>query len=123
MKSFNFLFFFAAGGYWFASMCFLCRTLTGIGAGLIWSTGIPLLTSLAPKYAGRVSSLAESGVGLGVTIGPPLGSLLFSLGGYKYPFINSGAIELFLTMFVIFSLPAPTVQNKRTQIYDSDDEA
>ena len=63
-----------AGGIWFASMCFLCRILMGIGAGMIWSTGIPLLTSLAPAYAGRITSLVESGAGFGIAIGPPIGS-------------------------------------------------
>ena len=48
--------------------------MMGIGAGMIWSTGIPLLMSLAPAYSGRITSLIESGAGIGITIGPAIGS-------------------------------------------------
>ncbi|XP_075242511.1 MFS-type transporter SLC18B1-like isoform X2 [Convolutriloba macropyga] len=108
------------GGIWFASMCFLCRILMGIGAGMIWSTGIPLLTSLAPAYAGRITSLVESGAGFGIAIGPPIGSAVYSLGGYEYPFLTSGGIEMVLVIFVIFLLPEPVVET-RNRMDDEDD--
>ena len=77
----------------------------GLGGALVWGTGIPLLTSIAPEYAGRVTSLAESAIGFGLAIGPPLGSAMYSLGGYELPFLTSGAIELVLALLVFYALP------------------
>ncbi|XP_063713908.1 MFS-type transporter SLC18B1-like [Symsagittifera roscoffensis] len=90
---------------WFASLSFICRLFMGLGGALVWGTGIPLLTSIAPEYAGRVTSLAESAIGFGLAIGPPLGSAMYSLGGYELPFLTSGAIELVLALLVFYALP------------------
>ncbi|XP_075263645.1 MFS-type transporter SLC18B1-like, partial [Convolutriloba macropyga] len=89
-------------GLWFAFTCFTCRIMMGIGAGMIWSTGIPLLMSLAPAYSGRITSLIESGAGIGITIGPAIGSAAYSLGGYKFPFVTAGGIEMLMAIVVMF---------------------
>ena len=89
-------------------MCFFSRIVMGIGAGMLWSTGVPLLTTLAPSYAGRITSLIESGVGVGIAIGPPIGSGVYSLGGYMYPFLVSGAIELVFVLVAMATVPSGT---------------
>ncbi|XP_075263340.1 MFS-type transporter SLC18B1-like [Convolutriloba macropyga] len=92
----------------------------GIGAGMIWSTGIPLLTSLAPTYAGRITSLVESGAGFGIAIGPAIGSAVYSLGGYEFPFLTSGGIEMLMAIVVMILLPEPVVES-RNRIDDRDE--
>ena len=87
-------------------MCFFSRAVNGMGAAMLWSTGIPTLVALAPAYAGRITSLVESGVGAGVAIGPPIGSFVYALGGYMYPFVISGGIEVVFVIIAVMSLPA-----------------
>ena len=77
----------------------------GLGAGLVWSTGIPLVTSFAPRYTGRLTALIESGMGVGLVVGAPLGSVMFGIGGYNTPFAFSGAFELFFIIVAIFLFP------------------
>ena len=85
----------------------------GMGAGMLWSTGIPAIVSMAPAYAGRLTSLIESGVGLGVAIGPPIGSLVYSLGGYMYPFVISGSIEIVLVVIAVIAMPTRPARSEK----------
>ena len=95
-------------------MCFFSRIVMGIGAGMLWSVGVPLLTSMAPSYAGRITSLIESGVGVGIAIGPPIGSGVYSLGGYMYPFLVAGVIEMLFVLVAMVTIPsANSVSNSR----------
>ncbi|XP_075251451.1 MFS-type transporter SLC18B1-like [Convolutriloba macropyga] len=114
------------GEWWYASMCFFSRIVMGIGAGMLWSTGVPLLTTLAPSYAGRITSLIESGVGVGIAIGPPIGSGVYSLGGYMYPFLVSGAIELVFVLVAMATVPSGTSSgsvNKVVSTLEDTDES
>ena len=95
-------------------MCFCSRIVNGMGAAMLWSTGIPTLVALAPAYAGRITSLVESGVGAGVALGPPIGSFMYALGGYMYPFLASGGIELVLVVVAAFSLPGRMTGSNRS---------
>ena len=92
-------------------MSLFCRVANGIGAGMLWSVGVPMMTSLAPQYAGRITSLIESGAGVGVALGPPMGSLFYSLGGYVYPFAVSGGIELLFTLIAFVTVPSSVLYN------------
>ena len=81
---------------------------------MLWSTGIPLLTSLAPQHSGKITSLTESGVGLGFAIGPPIGSLIYSIGGYMYPFLCCGLIEIALLSVAVLTIPSFDVDETKT---------
>ena len=72
---------------------------------MLWSTGVPLLTSVAPQHSGKITSLIGSGVGLGLAIGPPIGSLIYTIGGYICPFVFGGLMELCLLLIGVFTLP------------------
>lgn len=97
------------GGWCYFAMCLSCRVVMGIGASMLWSTGVPLLTSLSVEHSGKITSLTESGVGVGFAIGPPIGSVIYALGGYMYPFMLCGLMELLLLFVAAVSIPSSNV--------------
>ena len=77
----------------------------GAGASMVWSTGLPILVPLYPLWAGRITSLVEAFVGLGSMVGPSLGSALYSIGGYAWPFIAAGVAEMVFALLAVVFLP------------------
>ena len=78
----------------------------GCGATAIWGSGAPIMLPLFPQWQGRVMSLVEFTGGLGLMLGPPIGSLLYSLGGYSLPFRVVGALEVFLAAICLLAFPS-----------------
>ena len=95
----------SVGGTPYIVVCILIRIVMGTGASMVLSTGVPLLVPIYPKWAGKITSLIETSVGLGLMIGPSLGSAFYSLGGYPLPFLVSAGIELTFAVFCIIFLP------------------
>ena len=46
-----------------------------------------------------------AGVGVGLAIGPPIGSVIYGIGGYMYPFMFCGLIEVILLIIAAISIP------------------
>ena len=80
----------------FVLWCSVTRILIGMGGACKWATSAPILIPLFPNKAGIIFSTLEVSANFGLMIGPPLSSWLYSLGGYKFPFIVMGATELFV---------------------------
>ena len=75
------------------------RSSMGIGCALVYAGGIPFLVSLEPRRAAIISGSIGAVDAVGSIVGPPIGSLLYSSGGFLLPFVVTGS-SLFL-----FSLP------------------
>ena len=88
----------------FITTCFITRFLMGSGCACIWATGAPILLPLFPKQGGKIFGLLEFCAGFGQMIGPPVGSLLYSFGGYTVPFWVAGSIEFFAGILCIASI-------------------
>ena len=66
----------------------LFRTMQGLGGGMIFSTGMAILTSVFPPHQrGRVLGLAVTAVYIGLLTGPFLGGLLTHYLGWRSLFI------------------------------------
>ena len=113
---------YSIGGAPFISVCILTRLLTGAGASMVWSTGLPILVPIYPQWAGRITSLVECFVGLGFVVGPTIGSSLYLLGGYVLPFLASGGAEIALVILAVFILPSgnDSKQDKMNQETQND---
>ena len=107
---------YSVGGVPFIVVCTLVRALMGVGASMVWSTGVPLLVPIYPQWSGRITSLIETSIGLGLMIGPTIGSALYSLGGYSTPFLVAAATQILFAVMCIFFLPnkATELDNKQT---------
>jgi MFS family permease len=85
----------------------LLRMTEGVGWAMCTTTTLSLVAQLFPDYVGTLSGLIEVGTGLGFTAGPPIGSLLFAVGGFKIPFWSVGGVILILVP-LLFLLVKPT---------------
>ena len=88
----------------FITLCLVTRALMGAGCGCIWGVGAAILIPLFPTEAGKIFGLLEFCAGFGQMAGPPFGSFLFSLGGYRFPFWTAGLIEITAGMFCVACL-------------------
>lgn len=83
------LFAYAPGLGWL----FLARTLQGVSSAASWVAGLALLARVYPAAErGRAMGLAVAGTALGTLLGPPLGGILYDLGGPRLPFFVAAGI-------------------------------
>ena len=61
---------------------------------VLWSTVLAILLATYPTRPAAVYSLLDTTFGLGLSLGPVLGSLLFSFYGFLFPFLACGAAIL-----------------------------
>ena len=80
----------------FVGLSILAMSIGGAGAALNVTCALAIINTNYPDKRERNLGLFEGGSGLGLLIGPLLGSLLFSLGGYCLPFLTFGLITLLL---------------------------
>ena len=68
-------------------MIILCRALQGIGASMIFGTGVAILTSVFPAgERGRVLGINVAAVYIGLSLGPFIGGLITQHLGWRYIF-------------------------------------
>ncbi|KFD54821.1 hypothetical protein M514_04255 [Trichuris suis] len=80
----------------FIALSYLTRMLKGVGAAAYMTSAISIVAFQFPKKAATVIGVLEVFNGMGYTVGPTLGGLLYKYGGYITPF------ALFGTILVIF---------------------
>ena len=107
----------SVGGSPYIIVCFLIRFVMGIGASMVWSTGVLIMVSLVPDYSERITSWTESCIGLGIAFGPPIGSFLYTFGGFLTPFLSLGIFQTLLTIVCIIYIPNPIkIENQENLI-------
>lgn len=70
------------------------RLVQGVGAALTTTCVFAVLADAFPGSVGKVMGAAELAAGLGWTVAPPLGGLLYAAGGYSFPFTIFGPMPL-----------------------------
>ena len=93
----------------------IARLAWGCGYSIIWATAPPLLMSLFLKYPGLVCSWVNMSLCLGAVFGAPSGGLLYSKGGYTFPFWVVGLAQLFISLICFLGIP----KNAGSQIFDT----
>lgn len=90
----------------YACSAFFCRFLEGFGNGLLNSSSSKLLMIVFPEEKlARMNGILQSFTGLGMLMGPILGSLLFILGGFQLPFYIVGVLLLLLALVNLSIIP------------------
>merc|ERR1712130_141220 len=71
----------------FLVFAYLVRFIEGVSMAVLWSTVLAILLATYPTRPAAVYSLLDTTFGLGLSLGPVLGSLLFSFSGLwrRYP--------------------------------------
>ena len=75
----------------------------------------------------QMIGLIEAVTGIGLIMGPLLGSVLYSIGGYTFIFYTMGGLFLFLSFFVKIMFPKKVDKNVNPsfdfgQLSDEDDD-
>ena len=88
-----------------SAMLISFRIIQGIGAAMIFGTGIALLTSVFPaQERGKVMGISVSATYLGLSLGPILGGLLTLHFGWRSIFLINVPIGLVILILVISKL-------------------
>jgi MFS family permease len=83
----------------------VCRVLQGVGSALMVTMLFALLADGFPNDKGKVMGLAEMAGGLGWSIAPVLGGLLYEAGGFVLPFALLGPLPLFTLAAILLLMP------------------
>lgn len=90
----------------YACASFFCRFLEGFGNGCLNSGSSKLLMVMFPvSRLAKLTGLLQTFTGLGMLMGPLLGSLLFELGGFQLPFYTVGVLLLILSGLIVCLVP------------------
>jgi len=88
----------------FISLSFFAQFLGGIGAGLNSTCAVAIISTFFKDDREYYIGILEGGVGVGMLVGPLLGALLYSLGGYLMPFWTVAGIVLALYPMLIHTV-------------------
>ena len=82
----------------FTIYCFVVRSVEALGAAAFSTASYTYIMYAFPDDIGTAFGLTETCVGVGMSLGPAIGSGLFSIGGYGLPFYTLGS-------FILLNIP------------------
>ena len=81
------------------------RFLNGIGEAASWSAIMSVMMKLYPDNVASILSWTDMVYGLGYSLGPAIGGVLYDAGGIKRPFCLFRCIALIFAIALIFLIP------------------
>lgn len=85
--------------------CFVLRCVQGFGSALEETAAYALIAEIDPEAVSFNLGVTEISTGLGYMIGPTVGGLLFSAGGFALPFITIGVALIPAMLLIIWIVP------------------
>jgi len=96
-----------------AMMLIYLRVLQGIGAAMVFGTGVAILTSVFPAdERGRVLGINVASVYVGLSLGPVLGGLLTQHFGWRSIFFTTVPLGLVIIIAVLWKLKGEWAEAK-----------
>ncbi|XP_076365840.1 MFS-type transporter SLC18B1-like isoform X3 [Tachypleus tridentatus] len=92
-------------GATFFSLSLLGRIVQAMGSTALFTLGYTIVANEFTERRATVLAIVEMFYGLGITIGPTIGGVLFEVGGFMLPFFLLGAILVCLSAIMICFLP------------------
>ncbi|XP_046392956.1 MFS-type transporter SLC18B1-like [Ischnura elegans] len=89
----------------FTVYCLVVRGTEALGAAAYSTASYTFVADIFPDNMGSVMGILETFVGLGMSVGPALGGLLYSLGGFGLPFYVLGVLMMIIVPVNFFLLP------------------
>ena len=93
-------------GFLFAFWCLVMRVLQGIGSAMEETAAYAIIADMGSSEVSFLMGITEISTGLGYMIGPPLGGVLFSAGGFAAPFLVLGLALIPTAVLFYFRLPS-----------------
>ncbi|KAJ8733922.1 hypothetical protein PYW07_014473 [Mythimna separata] len=87
----------------FTTLCFVVRGMEALGASAYSTASYVFVVNTFPDSIGSVLGILETFIGLGMSVGPAIGGLLYTIGGFGLPFYTLGVIMV-LTVPINFFL-------------------
>lgn len=84
----------------FITMALLNRFLQGFSSSLIQTTMYSICTNFFPEDKDAMVGYIEAVTGVGLILGPLIGSALYSLGGYVFIFYSFGSLFVLSSFFI-----------------------
>ena len=97
----------------FVFLSMLAQAMGGFGAGTNTTVCFSLIATFFPQEKQEMIGFMEVGIGIGILVGPLMGTLFYGLGGYVCPFWTLGFAFMF--MFPVIS--------KLKQFIEAEEEA
>ncbi|KDR14079.1 MFS-type transporter SLC18B1-like [Zootermopsis nevadensis] len=89
----------------FIALSFTIRIVEALGASAATTAAFAITASVFPDSVATTFAALEVFYGLGYIVGPMIGGILFSLGGYILPFVVMGTFLMLVAIFIYFTLP------------------
>jgi MFS family permease len=84
----------------FIMLSLLNRFLQGLSSTMIQTTMYSISTNFYPENKESMVGYIEAVTGVGLIMGPLIGSFLFAIGGYKFIFYSFGCLFIICSFFV-----------------------
>jgi MFS family permease len=89
----------------FITCALMARLFQGLASVSIQVTCYSIAANFYPDKKGSMIGLLEASQGIGFTMGPLIGTALFSVAGYNFMLYSFGSLFLMLSVFVYFIIP------------------
>lgn len=77
----------------FIVFSFIWKFLCGVGAGINSTSSFAIIATHYKEDREKAIGMLEASSGVGLLLGPLIGSILYEIGGYTLPFIGTGKDE------------------------------
>lgn len=94
-------------------LAFVFRALQGISSSCVQTTSYSIISVLFPDKRSSYIPMVEIAIGMGLVVGPLMGSILYSYFGFEMTFFIVAAC--FFTMAPIFCVILPNSINRKDQ--------
>jgi len=84
----------------FIGLSLLTRFIQGFASSLIQTTCYSICTNFYPDNKEAMMGYIEAVTGIGLIMGPLIGSALYAIGGYRFIFLSFGAFFMISSLFV-----------------------
>ena len=84
----------------YIAVAMLSRFLQGTSSAIISATMYSICANFYPSRTQRLIGYMNAAEGLGSSIGPAVGSVLYIIGGYKFMFLTIGCIFIVFGLFI-----------------------
>ncbi|XP_055345427.1 MFS-type transporter SLC18B1-like [Paramacrobiotus metropolitanus] len=108
---------FCPAGRSFVIMCFVIRVVDAVGVSAFLTASFTVIANEFPTAISTIFGACETFNGLGYTLGPPIGGLLYQLGGFILPFAVLGSVVLLVG--IASWLLVPSMQHAEPSQEDS----
>lgn len=102
-------------GLTFTCISFLTRFLQGVGGGVIGTATYAIIASNYPENMSVVLGIQNTIAGIGMMVGPLLGSLLYGFAGFSFLFFVYGGMFLLLLPISYLLIPRDKPYEKPKQ--------